>query len=605
MVKRALAAGWLLTLLTLGCQLPPSVLYRCGANDSCRADQTCWSDGYCHPASDGVEDSGAGGGTATGGGAATGGGTTGGGGGATGGGSAVDAGEDAGTVDAGALDAGPDAGEEDAGIDAGTVCIPVSSCLGTFECGVADAGCGRTIDCGVCAAPEECGTVAANQCGLPKLCAHGFCWENPLPQGNTLFGAFALGPRAVWAVGELGTVLFWNGERTALVNVGTTFELRAVHGLSATELYVGGEGGTILRFDGTRWQRETTPGVYRINALWAAAPGVAFAGTTGGYILKRESNGTWSEMAFSQSSVTDIVALVGLDTGEFFATSFQRLWRLPSWSASTWQADTTWTQPRDTLALGASVNQLYAGGKLSGQSFGVLLERQSDAGWVQRGANVPQGFSGIAVTQPSVPALATPAGVLVLQDDGGFTATAFSRDGGLTALTRLDDTTVFAVGDMGSMAIASPPAMRELSSGALVQVNAVCGYSDTRVYGPGESSTVYERRASVDGVRWDSVGRTASGITRWLACFADGPDRVWVTGDGSSFLRQSNGIFVNSTQLGGETGPGCGAARPGPGTSSATQGRSSRAAPAIRRTTSPTAPAEASRPSGAWRPTTC
>jgi hypothetical protein len=140
--------------------------------------------------------------------------------------------------------------------------------------------------------------------------------------------------------------------------------------------------------------------------------------------------------------------------------------------------------------------------------------------------------------------------VLVLQGDGGFFSLPFSRDGGLSSLTRIDDTTVFAVGGLGSMALSSLGGVRELSSGALVNVNAVCGYSDTRVYGPADNEIVFERRTSVDGVRWDSVSRTATGINRWLACFAEGPDKVWVTGDGPSFLRQSGGVFVNSTQLG-------------------------------------------------------
>ena len=37
--------------------------------------------------------------------------------------------------------------------------------------------------------------------------AGGFCWENPLPQGNDLYRAFARTNNDVWFVGSFGTIL--------------------------------------------------------------------------------------------------------------------------------------------------------------------------------------------------------------------------------------------------------------------------------------------------------------------------------------------------------------------------------------------------------------
>lgn len=46
----------------------------------------------------------------------------------------------------------------------------------------------------------------------PKACnLQGWCWENPLPQGASLLGIASRDAGSVWAVGQAGTVLHWNG----------------------------------------------------------------------------------------------------------------------------------------------------------------------------------------------------------------------------------------------------------------------------------------------------------------------------------------------------------------------------------------------------------
>lgn len=541
--------------LVLGaCQLPSDVLYRCDATNPCAADFACWPDGFCHPAVDGEpprSDAGV-----------------------------SDAGSiDAGQVDAGGVDAGLDAGVDDAGVDAGELdaglvdaglpdsgqpCVPAAMCPLSANCGTFDAGCGFAFECGSCAAPEECGTQQPNVCALPKLCTRGFCWENPLPQGNTLFGAFAFGPRAVWAVGEAGTVLFWNGEKSALIDVGTTADLRGVGGSSPSDLYVVGEQGTIVHFDGVSWQRETTPGVYRINVIWVAPGGTAFAGANGGYILKRGPGGQWSEMSFNPSNTADIVGLAGLDTGEVYATSFARVYRLPSLGSNTWLGDTVWSQNRDSLSMSSLGSQLLAGGKHTGQNYGVLFERQSDAGWKQYGANVPTGFWAITQTLDA-PFVATGAGgVTRLERDAGLINSSLSRDGGLYGLARVTDDTVFVAGEFGTMALVNDAGATELFWGGTSTVNGLCGYADARAYGAATNNVVYERRSSGNGVRWDSITRTAMNTRNWTACFADGPDKVWVVGDDRYFLRQSAGVFVQGDTNNGATWNGVWGSTSGP-----------------------------------------
>jgi hypothetical protein len=252
-------------------------------------------------------------------------------------------------------------------------------------------------------------------------------------------------------------------------------------------------------------------------------------------------------MILNPTNTADVVGLAGLDTGVVYATTFSRVYRLPTVSSNTWLGDTTWMPPaRDTLMMAAVGGQLFAGGKISGQNFGQLLERQSDAGWKQYGPNIPGGITALSATVEA-PFVGTLSGLVTrIEVDGGLTNLFSGRDAGLFAIAPIALDTVFAAGEFGTMSIVGDAGVRELSYGGVRGVNGLCGYSDSRMYGAGDNQIVYERRSSPAGVRWDPVTRTAGGVQRWLSCFADGPDRAWVMGDDRYFLRQVGGVFVQA-----------------------------------------------------------
>ena len=63
------------------------------------------------------------------------------------------------------------------------------------------------------------------------LCSKdGWCWVNPLPQGHHLYGLWGSAKSKVWAVGEKGTILRFDGKAWSRVSSGTTLDLNAVAG---------------------------------------------------------------------------------------------------------------------------------------------------------------------------------------------------------------------------------------------------------------------------------------------------------------------------------------------------------------------------------------
>ncbi|MBW1786259.1 MAG: hypothetical protein JRK53_06510, partial [Deltaproteobacteria bacterium] len=78
----------------------------------------------------------------------------------------------------------------------------------------------------------------------PAGAAATWQWENPLPQGNHINGIWGASSSNVFAVGELGTILHYNGSKWSVMSSGTTVTLKSVWGSSGTDVFAVGNFGT-------------------------------------------------------------------------------------------------------------------------------------------------------------------------------------------------------------------------------------------------------------------------------------------------------------------------------------------------------------------------
>lgn len=91
--------------------------------------------------------------------------------------------------------------------------------------------------------------------------------------------------REIIVVGANGRIQRGRGDAWSRDSSGTTADLYAVHGTSASDVWAVGDDRAALHFDGVRWQRVAQPqDVYSnaLNDVWAVAPDdVYFAGSSG------------------------------------------------------------------------------------------------------------------------------------------------------------------------------------------------------------------------------------------------------------------------------------------------------------------------------------
>lgn len=523
MVIRRLGAA--LPLALAAClQLPGDVLYRCETDGSCaQPGYTCSPDQLCRP----------GGATA---GGATAGGSTGGGGGGVAGGSTA-GGDAAGGGTAGGGGAG--GGGAGGGTAGGMACVPAVACpIGPSACGTLDSGCGYELNCwpdggaGPCpgAGTTYCGAgVRPNICSGAVSCVDGWCWENPLPQGNTLAAVWASSERDVWAVGEVGTLLRYNGQYWKTHPTPTRLDLFAVHGTGASDVWAVGERGVVLHFDGQGWALDhVSDAGLNLYAVAALPQGAVYAGGEQGHVhMRLSAGGAWTS---SPSVVLDeIRAMKAFATNEVYAGGTGSVSHAARWNAAAWAPVST-PGLLDVLALhGSSAATLLA----AGSSCNLSL--------LTAGAFLPIAAASPCNTTVTVMA-GTGVGDVFLTGD----ATVWYFDGGTAAVysasaankwsggAGLDAGVAVLVGPAGALARASlDGALASHTSGTTFDMTGVVAIDrlNTNVFASSaEPGRVYRRAFTSTVGRWAAIPGQAgpSGLNALSATTDGGPSGLLV-----------------------------------------------------------------------------
>ena len=99
-----------------------------------------------------------------------------------------------------------------------------------------------------------------------------------------LHGVGGSSATAVFAVGEGGIILHYDGTKWSIVPSPTVNQLRAVWAYSENEVFAVGDYGVVLHYDGTAWEA-TTVGINNIYGVWGTSGSEVFAVADKGVIL--------------------------------------------------------------------------------------------------------------------------------------------------------------------------------------------------------------------------------------------------------------------------------------------------------------------------------
>jgi hypothetical protein len=148
----------------------------------------------------------------------------------------------------------------------------------------------------------------------------------PLPTKESLMAVWGSSRDDVWAVGDKGVILHFDGRTWKVSNSGTEKNLTGVHG-SGPDVWAVGEGGITVHFDGKKWQeahKAADKGEATLLAVRALGPkDVWTSGTSSesGYLRHYDGN-RWEEAHVAATSLWEAWAaapndvwMVGSDKG--------------------------------------------------------------------------------------------------------------------------------------------------------------------------------------------------------------------------------------------------------------------------------------------------
>ena len=110
---------------------------------------------------------------------------------------------------------------------------------------------------------------------------------------NNLKGVWGSSGGDVFAVGDSGTILHYDGTAWSAMASPTTDNLNSIWGSSSTHAVAVGDSGTILHYDGLNWLEAQSNTTNNLNGIWGSSTVYAFAvGDSGTFLYYY--NGSWS-----------------------------------------------------------------------------------------------------------------------------------------------------------------------------------------------------------------------------------------------------------------------------------------------------------------------
>lgn len=177
-----------------------------------------------------------------------------------------------------------------------------------------DAGIAAPLDAGV--EPQPAADAAPPPEPPPAgICSgDGWCWRGSGLHNAALYAIAGSGPSDLWAVGEIGLALHFDGERWEAHWAPARAALRAVS-VAGGQVWAAGDDGTLLSFVNQSWRAEALPDLPEgtsLRGVWARSDGRVWVVGDGGLLLER-SEGVWSSVEVAAGATLNAVWSNGSD----------------------------------------------------------------------------------------------------------------------------------------------------------------------------------------------------------------------------------------------------------------------------------------------------
>lgn len=350
-------------------------------------------------------------------------------------------------------------------------------------------GCAGTGACEVSVqAPTQ---VAALVTHVGVCSSDGFCWQSPQPEGQTLHALKSFSQSDLWAAGDGGLVLHFDGSSWAGLPSGTVQGLTSIWGPAPNSVWITGEQGTILHWDGAAFGAVPSGTEAAIHAVWGSGAGDLWAVGEGGLLLHGDGT-SWTPASLPTTSALRAV----------WGTAADDVW-VVGYGDKTWHFDgRDWSEV--PLGSSALLTGLWGTGRGDLWAAGYDYASQRGAVWHFDGAKWRQLYLTLPVGGASGPRLSAIAGS--------------------------SQSEVWAVGEAGTLAHWDGKSWHESRRGS-DWLLAVAGAGAGGLWAAGSSGALWRW----DGLDWRS--QRSGGGEDLGVLFSPGGSEVWMAGSAGTLLR--------------------------------------------------------------------
>jgi len=142
---------------------------------------------------------------------------------------------------------------------------------------------------------------------------------------SSLKAIWGMSPSDIFAVGDGGTILYYNGSTWVKMDSTTSNSLEGIWGSNSSDVFVVGQYGTILHYDGSIWTEMTSNTTISLHDIWGSSYNDIYAVGDAGTILHYDGNWSTTTQNLTDKCLWGIggssptsVAAVGLDATLYY-----------------------------------------------------------------------------------------------------------------------------------------------------------------------------------------------------------------------------------------------------------------------------------------------
>ena len=208
-----------------------------------------------------------------------------------------------------------------------------------------------------------------------------------IPADNRLHGIWGTSPNNIYVIGDDATILHFDGDAWSICYKGEVdVAFLAITGFGSHDIFVVGDNGTALRFDGVNWQRMETGTQYELYAIWGLDPGHVLAVGGAGVVL-RWNGEQWR--LFNAGTDNDLYGVCGESLEQIYFCGLSGT--LIDYNGRSWSKPFTGSR-NDLHAISCSPGEpVFAAG-----SRGCILQRK-DNQWQTVDSNTSDSLYALAL----------------------------------------------------------------------------------------------------------------------------------------------------------------------------------------------------------------